>query len=233
VSNFVKRRYKSAGGYIVPGVSLVVLVWTDGKIRVPVRFRILINGEKARDSALYLLSWFRNKISRVIKYVAFDSGFVSDKVFRRLDDYGWCFVTRVPKSRSFNGKTIFKAHRGGYWNKVGILKGGFKVKAVRRKDKFYVTNKLTLEANKIVEFYKQRAVIEEVFRVLKQECHWSRCQLRNYQAYDNYYMTGIVNFIVLEYLRLQGFGHTIYRIRRDIDLAHIKCPISIIQKILA
>lgn len=35
---FVKKRYKSAGGYVVPGVSIVLLVWTNGVIRIPLRF---------------------------------------------------------------------------------------------------------------------------------------------------------------------------------------------------
>lgn len=233
VTNFVKRSYKLTGCYVVPGVSIVVLVWTDGNIRIPIRFRIQLNGEKANQSALYLLSWYRNKISKQIKYVAFDSGFASEKVFKRINDYGWCFVTRLPKSRQFNGKKIFKTHRGGYWNKVGYLSNGFKVKAVRRKDKFYITNKLNLEANKIVEMYRKRAIIEEVFRVLKQECHWSRCQLRDYKAYENYYIIGNISFLCLEYMRLQGFALTIYQIRRNILFYHINIPILYFKKVLA
>lgn len=232
VTDFVKRRHKSAGGYIVPGVSIIVLIWTDGKIRIPLRFRIQRNGEKSTGSVLGLLSWYRNKICRRINYIAFDSGFASEKIFKRLNDYGWTFVTRLPKSRKFNGKAIYKAHRGGYWNKIGEIKGGIKVKAVRRKDKFYITNRLSLKADKIEKMYRSRAIIEEVFRVLKQECHWSRCQLRDHQHYENYYMVGIINFMVLEYLRIQGFGKTIYRIRRDILLGHVKVSTARIKRIL-
>jgi hypothetical protein len=232
VTNFVKRRYKSTEGYVVPGVSIVVLVWTDGNLRIPVRFRIQINGEKATSSALHLLSWYRNKISRQIYYVAFDSGFASKNVFKRLNDYGWCFVTRLPKSRQFNGKKIFKTHRGGYWNKIGILSDGTKVKAVRRKDKFYITNRINLPAKKIEEMYRKRAIIEEVFRVLKQECHWSRCQLRDYKAYENYYIIGILSFLCLEYMRIKGFGHTIYRIHRNVLFSHLNCPIADFKKVL-
>ena len=97
--NFVKRRYKSTGGYIVPGVSIVLLVWTDVNLRVPIRFRIQTNKEKHTNSALTLLSWFRNKICRKIKYVTFDAGFACELILKRIDSYGWCFVTRVPKTR--------------------------------------------------------------------------------------------------------------------------------------
>jgi len=220
---FVKKRYKSAGGYIVPGVSIVVLVWTNGKIRVPLRFRIQLNGEKHTDSALYLMSWYRNKISKRIRFATFDSAFASEKVLKRLTDYGWFFVTRVPKTRLFNKKQIKKAHRGGYFSKIGFMKE-LKVKAVRRRDKFYITNRLGITSQRIEEIYQERAIIEEIFRVLKQECHWSRCQLREHQHYENYYLIGIISFMTLEYFRLQGLGDTIYRIRRDVDLGHVKIP---------
>lgn len=229
---FVKRRYKSAGGYIVPGVSIIVLVWTDGKIRVPLRFRIQLNGEKHTESALYLMSWYRNKISKRINYITFDSAFASEKVLKRLEDYGWCFVTRIAKTRKFNGKQVQKAHRGGYFTKIGEIQG-LRVKVVRREEKFFVTNRLNMSSKKIVEIYGERAIIEEIFRVLKQECHWSRCQLREHEHYENYYMIGIINFMLLEYLRLQGFGDTIYRIRRDILLGQLEVSIPYFERLLA
>lgn len=215
-SKFVKRRYKSTGGYVTPGISIVLLVWTDGIVRLPIRFRLQKNGEKHTESLLQLLSWFRNKVSKKIKYVLFDSGFSCYKVLKRVDDYGWCFVTRIPKTRLFDGKKIFKAHKGGFWNKVGYIKDLFKVKAVRDKDKFYITNRFSLTRYEIIDIYGKRAVIEEIFRVLKQECQWSRCQLRSHQAYEKFYTIGILTFIYLEYMITQGFGDTIYRIRRNI-----------------
>ena len=215
-SKFVKRRYKSTGGYVTPGISIILLVWTDGQIRVPIRFKLQINGEKHTDSLLELLSWFRNKVSKKIKYVLFDSGFTCYKVLKRIDDYGWCFVTRIPKTRVFNGKKIFKAHKGGFWTKIGFLKKLSKVKAVRDKDKFYITNRLGLTRYEIIDIYSKRAVIEEIFRVLKQECQWSRCQLRSHEAYEKFYTIGILTFMYLEYMITQGFGDTIYRIRRNI-----------------
>jgi hypothetical protein len=196
-AKFVKKRYKSAGGYVVPGISIVLLLWTDGNVRIPIRFKIQVNGEKHTDSLLELLSWYRNKISKKIKYVLFDSGFTCYKILKRVDDYGWCFVTRIPKTRIFNGKKIFKTHKGGFWTRVGYLKSLFKVKAVRDKDKFYITNRFGLTRHEIIDIYSKRAVIEEIFRVLKQECHWSRCQLSNHQAYENYYTIGILTFIYL------------------------------------
>jgi hypothetical protein len=84
-----------------------------------------------------------------------------------------------------------------------------------------------------VEKYSTRAIIEEVFRILKQECHWDRCQLRSYEDYGRYYVMGCFCFIALEYMRIKGLGNTIYRIRRDLLLGHVYPPIDEIERLLA
>lgn len=225
VTKFVKRRYKSAGGYIVPGVSIILLVWVQGDLRFPIRFKIRHNDEMITESTLNLLSWFRNKVKKRPESIVFDSGFPSYRILKRINDYGWCYVCRIPKTRKFNGKQIWRAQPRGYWNQVGNLEKGLRVKAVRRKNKFYITNRLSLEAKEIVEIYRQRAVIEEVFRVLKQECHWSKCHLTDDKAYERFYIIGILCFICLEYNRINHFQQTIYKIRRRSIFDHVDIPI--------
>jgi hypothetical protein len=233
ITGIVKRRYKSTGGYIVPGVSIILLVWVQGDLRFPIRFKLRHNDENISESTLELLSWFRNKVKKKPESIVFDSGFPSYKILKRISDYGWTYVCRIPKSRRFNGKQIWKAQPRGYWNQVGVLSKGLKVKAVRRRNKFYITNRLTLKANDIVKIYSQRAIIEEVFRVLKQECHWSKCHLTNEAAYERFYIVGILCFISLEYNRINTFKQTIYKIRRQAIFGHLDVYIpdfdSIIQ----
>src|SRR5690606_21173491 len=118
----------SAGGYVVNSVSIVLLVWTDGKIRIPIRLRIRKKGETTAQSLLYLIGWYRNNISKSIKYITFDSNFSSAEVLTRINNYGWCFVTRIPKTRKFEGKAAYKTHRGGYFTKIGYINTEFKVK---------------------------------------------------------------------------------------------------------
>ncbi len=48
-AKFVKKRYKSAGDYVVPGISIVLLLWTDGNVRIPIRFKLQVNSEKHTD----------------------------------------------------------------------------------------------------------------------------------------------------------------------------------------
>lgn len=112
-------------------------------------------------------------------------------------------------SKALNGKGIYRAHRG-YFTKIGILSFGLKVKALRREGKFYVTNRLNFSSKQIITMYSSRSMIEEIFKVLKQECQWNRCQLRQYNAYENYYSIGILSFMCLERMRLDGLCHSIY-----------------------
>jgi hypothetical protein len=232
-NNFIIRRRKSAGGYIVNSVSIVLLIWTNGEIRVPIRLRIRKKGESVAESLLYLIGWYRNKISKKIEYITFDTGFSSAKVLKRINDYGWCFVSKIGKTRKFEGKAVYKAHRGGYFTKIGNINTEFKVKVVRREDKFYITNRIITNSDEIVKRYRSRAIIEEVFRILKQECHWDHCQLRSYEDYERYYIMGCFSFTVLEYMRIKGFGSTIYQIRTLLLLGHVFSPNDEIERILA
>lgn len=232
-NDFIIRRRKSAGGYIVNSVSIVLLIWTNGEIRVPIRLRISKKGESVSQSLLYLIGCYRNKISKKIRYIVFDSAFSSAKVLTRINDYGWCFVSRIAKTRKFEGKQVYKAHKGGYFTKVGYINVNFKVKVVRREDKFYITNRILLSSKEIVEKYSTRAIIEEVFRILKQACHWDHCQLREYEDYERYYVMGCFCFMVLEYMRIEGFGDTIYKIRKGLLSGHVYPPIDEIERLLA
>lgn len=66
-----------------------------------------------------------------------------------------------------------KRHRGAYWVKVGRLRGlGFAVQVVRRGKKFYASSRVGWEGRRVVEAYRMRQGVEEIFRGLKQELGW-------------------------------------------------------------
>ena len=225
----VKHRYKSDGGYITPAISVVLLVWTNGLIRVPIRFELRRPGEgSVKDSAMRLLSWARNQAHLKPQYVLFDAGFASQELLKRIDDYGWMFVCRITKTRLFNDVPMWRYKKQGYWNEVGLLSSGLKVRAIRRANKFFVTNRVMIAANQVVAIYGKRHVIEEIFRILKQECHWDRCQLRCAEAYERFLSVGCLSFVKWESLRLSQLGFsTIYKLRRSVMFDHIKLDFSL------
>jgi hypothetical protein len=59
---------------VVFGVSLVLLVWTDGHVRIPLAFRLWRKaGPSKFDLALELLSYARNRLRCKPQFVLFDS----------------------------------------------------------------------------------------------------------------------------------------------------------------
>lgn len=220
----VKFRYKSAGGYVTPAISIVLLLWTDGTVRIPIRFELRRPGDGSHvDSALRLLSWARNQWRKNPQCVLFDSGFCSGRLLQRVKDYGWVFICRIPKTRKFEGKKIWQFKQQGYWNEIGYLACGVKVRAVRRADKFYICNRLTWDAQNIVQFYRKRHVIEECFKILKGHCHWKGCQLRTNERFERFLGLGALAFMVWEANRLKASqALTIYELRRNAILCQVK-----------
>jgi hypothetical protein len=74
---------------VVFGVSVVLLAWTDGHIRIPVAFRVWQKGGPSKFVlALELLSYARNRLKCKPQFVLFDSWYLSKRVLKQIRDYG-------------------------------------------------------------------------------------------------------------------------------------------------
>jgi putative transposase len=72
---------------VVFGVSLVLLVWTDGQVRIPLAFRRWQKaGPSKCDLALEMLSYARHRLRCKPQFVLFDSWYPSKKLLKRLRD---------------------------------------------------------------------------------------------------------------------------------------------------
>jgi Transposase DDE domain len=160
------------------GVSVVLLVWTDGQIRIPLAFRVWHKGGASKyDLALELLSYARNRLKCKPAFVLFDSWYPSKKLLKRIRDYGWYFVCQLKKNRVFEGQAVRCYKQQPYWQAVGALTGGLKVFVVRYRRKYYATNRLTLTAPEVRALYRKRHEVEEVIRVLKSHLSLESCQV--------------------------------------------------------
>jgi hypothetical protein len=159
------------------GVSVVLLVWTDGQRRIPLAFRVWHKGGASKyDLALELLSYARNRLKCKPAFVLFDSWYPSKKLLKRIRDYGWYFVCQLKKTRVFEGRALRCYTPQPYWQAVGALRGGLKVFEVRYRRKYYVTNRLSLSATEVRTLYRKRQEVEEVIRVLKSQLSLESCQ---------------------------------------------------------
>jgi DDE family transposase len=159
------------------GVSVVLLVWTDGQVRLPLAFRVWHTGGASKyDLALELLSYARNRLKCKPAFVLFDSWYPSKKLLKRIRDYGWYFVCQLKKNRRFEGRALRCYKPQPYWQAVGSLTGGLKVFVVRYRRKYYATNRLTLTAQEVRTLYRKRPEVEEVIKVLKSQLGLEGCQ---------------------------------------------------------
>lgn len=92
----------------VYGFSLVLLVWTDKNLRMPLRMRLWNNGggpSKCR-LPLELLNFARNYRSCRPADVRLDAWYASKVVLKRIRDYGWYFWCHPWKNRRFKGHAV-------------------------------------------------------------------------------------------------------------------------------
>jgi len=129
---------------VLCGVSVVLLVWTDGQSRIPLAFRVWYKGGASKsDLALELLSYARNRLKCKPAFGLFDSWYPSKTLLKRLRDYGWYFVCQRKKNRRFAGRPLVRYLQHPYWHARGCLAGDLKVFVVRYRRKYYATNRLT------------------------------------------------------------------------------------------
>jgi hypothetical protein len=132
---------------VVFGGSVVLLVWTDRQVRIPLAFRCWQKGGASKvDLALELLSYARNRLRCKPQLVLFDSWYPSKKLLKRLGDYGGYFVCQLKKNRRFAGRPLVRYLQQPYWQATGSLTGDIKVFVVRYRRKYSAPNRLSLTA---------------------------------------------------------------------------------------
>jgi Transposase DDE domain len=201
----------------VYGVSLVLLVWTDGPLRIPLGVRLWRKGGPSKyELAVELLSYARNRLHCRPASVIFDAWYPSKALLKRIRDYGWYCVCRLKKNRRFNGQPLRAYRRHPYWTAHGQLTGGLKVLVVRHGAKSFATNRLTLSAAEVRRVYRVRSQIAEVIRVCKDQLALSGCQARSERAQLHHITCCLVAFCVLERERHER-QLSIYTLRRQLS----------------
>jgi Transposase DDE domain len=139
--------YSSQERKPVYGLSLVLLIWTNGTLRIPLGMRIGHKGGASKYTlALEVLSYARNRLRCHPEDVLFDAWYPSRRLRKRIRDDGWYVVCRLKKNRRFNGQPLRYYRRQPYWAEYGWITGGLQVLVVRHGAKYYATNRLTLPA---------------------------------------------------------------------------------------
>ena len=191
--------WDSTIGKKVLGTNVVLLIWTDGKKRIPIGLRIWQRGGKSKVKLAAELLWEARRRGITPISVLFDAWYSAESLLNLLDAFGWLYATRVKKNRLFNGVRIDHSFRHHYGRQQGKLKRiNHEVLIVKDGARFLLTNNLQLTSAAVKKLYQVRQQIEEVFRLLKQEFGWGRCRANSLQAQKAHLHLGLYAFCLVQ-----------------------------------
>jgi hypothetical protein len=180
------------------GLSLVLLVWTNGTLQIPRGMRLWRKGGPSKyELALEFLSSARPRLRCHPDSVLCEAWYPSRALLKRIGDDGGAVVCRLNKTRRFKGHAVRHHQRPPYWAEIGGLSGGLKGLVVRYGKKDYATNRRTLSAAEGRRLYRRRAQIEEVIRVCQAHRALTGCQARSQKAQQHHLTCCLVAFWVL------------------------------------
>jgi len=199
LKNFSRKLKIPATNGFVKGFKIVLFLWESQGTRLPLGFALWHQGTPSlNELCLEGLSRIRNHFQLKPSVVLFDAAYMTDKTAKRLQDYGWPFVSRFKKNRKLSNQRIRAAIPRGYGTSEGHLSNGVKVKVLRRKHFFVVCNRMTWSSEKILATYKIRWKIEETFRVLKTCLNLQGCQQHSIRAQALYLFVCLLLFSGVE-----------------------------------
>lgn len=208
--------YSTKAGKVVIGYCTVILIWVKGSLRIPISLRLWQpEGKSKIDIALEMLSYARNVLKIKPEYVLFDSWYAAAIILKRIIAYGWHCCTCLKSNRKLNGVPLEKLAWRNHWRLTGTLEGGIKVFVVKNGNRFFATTKVTATRKELLGNYSKRTTIEEVIRVLKQECCFSSCQVSSVKAQENHRWCSLYAFAVLS-IESNSRNMTIYKLRKNL-----------------
>lgn len=219
-----KLKILTHGGFR-DGYKILLFLWECDLGRIPVGFALWHKGTRTLgDLALSGLSRLR-KMKLKPEAVLADGAFSTDEILKRLENYGWPCVMRCNSRRKLENKRVDKEIGRGYGSEQGRLKNGTKVKIFRRKNRFFVCNRMLWTMQKAVSLYTRRWKIEEVFRAIKQCLGLNRCQQHSMRAQAIYLMVCFILFACLEL----NSGQSVYKLAQTVISAEVP-PENILDK---
>jgi hypothetical protein len=197
------------------GLHLIVIAWTNGKVTIPLGWKIYQkgSGKTKIDLALELINYVVFVLGVRPKAFLFDSLYAAEKVLRFLVIHNLIFYSQLPSNRLFEGKQLHIHHNNRpYWTAVGYIKGKLYVQIVKNRKKYYITNEVGVARKEQLATYKLRWKIEEVFRFTKQSCGLEKCQVTSLQGQHNHFGSCFLLYALLQDMKKKT-SLTDYRIK--------------------
>jgi putative transposase len=208
--------WSSSAAHIVRGMQVVLLVWTDGGIKVPVGMRLWQKGGKSKVALAEELLREARAHGIAPKYVLFDSWYAAGALLNALEEFGWKYVARLKSNRLLSGVAVRERWRHRFGRAVGRLrKVSHEVLVVKDGRRYFVTNDAQLTSREVKTAYRIRQQIEETFRLLKQEFGWGGSSARKAAAQVAHLHLGLYALCMVERAAIKG-GQTIYAFKHKL-----------------
>ena len=226
----LKKIKNSSTGQYTYGFNIVLLIWTNGTIRIPVGFRVFLaqEGETSKiELALEMLKEAR-KLGLEPKYVLFDAWYGAESILNYLEGAAWKFVTRLRKNRLLNNVSV-SSDRRVYWVKVGRLqKMCSDVVVARHQKQYLVSNDVSLTRIALRALYRIRQNVEEAFRSLKQQLGWEGFRFRTLETLNTFLGLTLSGYAIIEVARSE-VKLSFYKFRAGLISGHLETPDIVID----
>ena len=196
------------------GHQVVLLMWTDGEVRVPLGIRLWKKGGYSKvELAGQLLREAKRRGMRP-EYVLFDSWYAAASLFHLLESLDWKYVARLKSNRLFERQAVRHRWPHRFGRAVGRLrKVNHQVVVVKDGRRYFVSNETALSSSELKRRYRVRQQIEEVFRLLKQEFGWGGASAQKARAQVAHLHLGLYALCLTQQAAIKH-GQTIYAFKR-------------------
>ena len=222
-----KMKNLKTSGY-ESGYKILLFLWETDNYRIPIGFSLWHKESPSlNELALQGLGILRNTFKLKPKVVLADGFYSADKVVKRLTDYGYPLVERWRNNRKLDGLKIKQQIPRGFGDYQGYLQNGCKVKIFRRRNRFYISNRMVLSMKDAVKLYKKRWTIEETFKILKSQIGLNRCQQHSLKSQEIFLFLCMIAFSYLEKLK----DYSVYKTRETVIFQTVSLDNSILKEV--
>lgn len=198
---------------VVRGLNLVVLLWSDGKRRLPIGIKIWRAGGNSKVELAAQLLRRAHWLGLQPDYVLMDSWYSANRLLNQIAGYSWHFVTRLKKNRKFKERLLKQHWPHRFGHAEGKLACGLEVLLVKDGKRYLATNDLSLSVVEVKRHYSKRQQIEEFFKIMRDQLRWQQCSVRSENAQQAHLHLCLLAYCALEAEAVQR-GTTIYQVRR-------------------